>query len=329
MKKIFIVISFLLTLGFGSSCTNDISYVEEQTDNNGINYNTEFMELKMKMDELGYKRFGSYYSRVQTRASWWKKIYKFVISVATVDCVTGLAGTCLSGGNAVVGATVGVLGSVWAGFHQDRFVDPQFAPRRIGGPVNFNDSAYWLLRDSVLSNLVVPRPNGLPTTTLDSIGYIHNLVILNMHENHPELFSAENLYQNAFMDTVNVFVGRALALDPDSVSNELYSIPNLVSTCYSIRETMQTESSLEVAIDSLQSMFPEYTQEFDILNTFLESLDLETEVDNEHQYFTEVLALVEESNLPDNIKEGLRAGLLVAYASQKLWSSGIALPNHP
>ena len=131
------------------------------------------------------------------------------------------------------------------------------------------------------------------------------------------------------MDTVNVFVGRALALDPDSVSNELYSIPNLVSTCYSIRETMQTESSLEVAIDSLQSMFPEYTQEFDILNTFLESLDLETEVDNEHQYFTEVLALVEESNLPDNIKEGLRAGLLVAYASQKLWSSGIALPNHP
>lgn len=105
---------------------------------------------------------------------------------------------------------------------------------------------------------------------------IHNLVILNMHENHPELLTAENLYQNAFMDTVNIYVCRALALNPDSASNELYSVPNLINTCNSIREVMLTESSLGAAVDSIQCMFPEYTQEFDILNTFLESLDLNT-----------------------------------------------------
>lgn len=327
MKRIMYMMSLMLSLSVFVSCSNEdvISSTNPKEVNEFENYEAEFAKLKLQLDDLGYQTYGANYKQVHTR-SLWAKLYKAVVSVVTADCSTGLAATAISGGNAVVGATVGILASAWTAFNQDKIADPQFGPRKIQEN-NLLDSNYIARRDSVLNDLIIPRLNGQPTNTLDSIGYVHNLVILSMYEDHPELFEAETLFSNEFADSVDSYVGKVLVLNSNLISEEVNSIPELVSMCHNIRQYILQAPSINVAMDSLQASLPEYYQEFDILNTFIESLNLEDDYETAEEYATAVFALIEESELPDNIKESLRAGLLIANASQKLWDSRIIMPR--
>ena len=330
MKKLFCFVSLMLMFAFFTSCSNeDYSCLTEEKEteiSHQENFNKfAFDELKKEFDELGDKaRKDALANSMLTRGSGGSifKFFKRIVNTIKADCVIGMIIADLTDNN-YMAAVGGIAGSAiyytWA-----KRNDALLA--RALEPVPFTPTPRDTInRNEILNNLVFPT-NGSNATFVDSVGYIHNAVILNMYEHNPHLFTREAFYQNEFLDSICSYTEKEIACRPYIVSTTDESFNDVRNTIYDFRDYIADIDSIDAYTDSICNNNETIANEWEIASSFIETLnDLENDQITQQQYTKQALLLVRSSELPEHIKTSLSIGLIIAHASEKLWSSE-ALP---
>ena len=320
MKKYLYFMSFALMLFCFASCSCDDIATLATVDNNELSIDNPnkkaFDDLKKQVEKFGEKaRMDAHNANPSTRGSIWK-FFKKVINTIKADCLIGMIVSDITHDyySAAVG---GIVGSVAYYVITKGETSIMLAPAPNGYVPTNPDS---ISREEVMANLVF-NINGNPTSFIDSVGYIHNAVILDMYDSNPQLFTRESLFQREYVDSINVSIQKVLSYNPNiAISEELSdSVRNVFDNYMSF---IIENDSIDAYTDSICNTNEVVAEEWEIAETFMETLsNLESNSTTQIMFTRQVLEAIDESSLPNQIKATLTIGVLIANASDRLWNS--------
>lgn len=312
MKKIFIVMSFVLMgVCLYVSCSQDNAESEKSADTSATvsnDYEEQFAALQLKIDELNQQTFPNWGTDNTTRG-W--NFFKF-LGVIVADAVGTLAGAEAGSVIPGVGTTVGaVIGGVAAS---------------IGVVVGVAGVRPYYV-NSTAQDFVFPSVYSTPAMQ-DSIGLYHNEIIMAMKEFNPKVFDEEYRKRHDLLEEVCTISEQYLGLKSGTLTVEyLESAPAVKTVVDDMLSITSDHPSHDVLFQRMQTKYPELQKELQLVYDFVCNINaiVDDEDDNERMgekkkyYVINLLQLIEEADLPENIKETLKVAIEVGYASSNLW----------
>lgn len=334
MRKLLIMIAiFASAITFASCSTQDETIgTEGQSVENGL-AESQMQELEITNERIrnaGEHEFGS-----STRG-FWSNLWHGIVRVAKADGKGALGAlnnhsqttVTRSGiGDALitvaVGAVVdGVISSIQAIFTPQNNQNATVAtlPQKIQTLKSLSDSIgvhkTEAINDSsfAMSGLILGNHANVPSVTMDSIGYYHNAVIVNMVQKNPALFdgslSKDSLAHYVLTSTVNVMHLDKSYLEDKNLKAEISNAIELYQNINDSTLTTKIFDDNNPEIKNVESLMESYFSSF-------KSIDDLKKHDN---YTNEVFNIVESSKLDDITKEYFKIALSVTFASTKLWN---------
>lgn len=86
-------------------------------------------------------------------------------------------------------------------------------------------------------------------------------------------------------------------------------------------ELCNVDSTVEDYFISLKSEFPEKEQILSIYEPIIEGLQTANPVEDNGEYVTLIMSVIDNSSVQQSIKEDLKSGLTIANASARLWNT--------
>ncbi len=150
----------------------------------------------------------------------------------------------------------------------------------------------------------------------------HNAIMLEAKKQYPEVIANPALCTEEFLtDDLFKIASQTQIRDVDIIVFLRNAVTPVLSNTFSIA---QTSTSSEQFLAQVMSAYPEKSAEFALIKQFVDNLDLVAlSALNAHDYAQQILNLVNASELPQNIKDALIAGVEVSFASYELWNSGV------
>lgn len=251
---------------------------------------------------------------VQTRGwlSWVTKIVAVVIS----DAATGIVGTGVSG-NAYVGYGCAIAASAFVASvpveNFDFFGGFNSPANSNGGLLEMNDE------DTALP-FTLPNESitGFANTFADSIGYYHNLVIMNMAES---ISSQDSITSDFIINLTVNQLNQYFDFNVSEVQSSISSETALFSFLEENSVNFANCNSISEIFNIWKSHFRSKTDELSLLESFMNGLMVMKVSNNNGDYMSIVLAAISQSNLPLSMKESLYRAFIVGNASYQLWNT--------
>lgn len=319
MKKIFIILAVLSVSIAFHSCSNDDDVMTTRTvqeENTGADIDPAYASLLDELDSLNARMVfndDKVYTNNETRTLLGKWIRK-LFHIAKADVVGALFGTKVNPG---VGTAIGaVTGSVIAAFTYDdsKYVfvaEPQTANR-----TKFN------VNERAMPTVTGAWSGYLQPTRLDSMGYYHNAVIVEMNKVG---FPNEN-FTNTYKMVEDVTVAATEKLNyasPQLSIREMELINRNMMMLQNVFEaTLAADFDETVYNEKMAETFPEYTKYFSVVNRFLTGLTALETVTEQNAYIKSFAARIQNSALTVEDKQVLGAALSVGVGSYALWNVG-------
>ena len=109
-------------------------------------------------------------------------------------------------------------------------------------------------------------------------------------------------------------------LDCNFMSNfkTTYDNMSIINRCV---ELCNVDSTVEDYFISLKNEFPEKEQILSIYEPIIEGLQTANPVEDNGEYVTLIMSVIDNSSVQQSIKEDLNSGLTIANASARLWNT--------
>lgn len=174
--------------------------------------------------------------------------------------------------------------------------------------------------NGVLNNLIF-KP-GTIALREDSVGYFHNLTILQMHYDEPTLLTDSNTYlRTDLLDSVTVYQHRNGLFTENSdtlETNTKTAIENRVKEY--IDFCMENDDFSECPNNTFWN---QNSTVFSMISSYAENVSEDSSEELLWNYTNKYLNALINSNLTNNQKAIIAYCVLVGYSSSKLWKSNI------
>jgi outer membrane lipoprotein SlyB len=273
MNKI-LKLSIIAVLFF---CIGTISCTKEDVPKQKINEQTKvetFANLHNQLVDYN-KSFGI----EPTRKAWWK----WLVCIGA-DVVGGAVGGLIGGGT---GAAVGA----------------------IAGSSVANELTSNSMNVSANNNISLRRNN---LSAIDSLGFLHNDIIIELYQTDSALFQPENEDE-----LLLAIIGKVEEEHPsDFVPVNFLAIKTLV---HNIIDALNNADDISTAIGELKILYPVKSDELDIVAILLEGIIDIDDKDELLDYIEGFRDIVMDADISDESKESIRAALAIAIGSKNLW----------
>lgn len=315
MKK-FIIITILIITTCIIACekreTNDEPFSSPETTNVTAKTDSAFVAFQQRINELKTE-YGLPNQQHISRLSF-NKIFKFIVSVVMSDATGAAFGAvvCSSAGGAgaVIGASIGGIGSsILAACNQNRIENVNVLGAR-------RKTRYVQFDNEVLSNLTFKINDA---TIIDSMGYLHNHALYDISTDNPSLITDSLTYERTdLLDSIAVFLTQRnytrLTYDLNGINQNvmLHDIKDYIDHALAEDDfSVFPSSGIWRDYDYLFSMISDYANDIIQLST----------LNQIYSYTDSYLSIIEESGLRSEDSDALKSGVLVGFASYKLWIS--------
>lgn len=245
-----------------------------------------FKDLRQEMVDLNQEKFGD---AIDTKAKWWQYLITAVAD-AGVGFLSGNVGFAISASS----LTWTILKDSSAA--EDKEIDKSLNSKQIA-------MSHLLLPDSDIND-----------------GVLHNEVIMNLYEKYGEgLF---DLSEKTLLEEVVAELSDITGEDPETI------IPNIdeaVAELNEYTEIYSSSSTVSEYISSLKQVHPEKSLDLDILEIVFEGFQYIDVTTDNGQYAYELAELIDDSDLPEDVKEDLKSGVSIANASRRLWNEQVII----
>lgn len=312
MKKTFIL-SFALVCML-CSCSSSSDYVEEPIANNAVvDESNSLSSVQAQIEALNQEMFTTTTSSVQPRKSL-RSFFRKFFAVVICDAAGGLVGSLAGPAGAAAGA---MLSSGLAAV-----TSPENIQYPMAKVASANTSAFASMNSEAiaLSKGIVPVDSTSQKASLnDSIGYYHNQLMLKMGN---ELVYSDSINKQ-IADNVITLTASNYSVPLKEVSSYVESnktfFDNITNKGLCSTDDVQ---SIEGIIKKWIALYPEYSSQFEVLQSFIEGVsNLDVDV-NDGTYLNKVLGIINTSTLSDTMKQSLRNAFIVGNASYQLWNTG-------
>lgn len=245
-----------------------------------------FKDLRQEMVDLNQEKFGD---AIDTKAKWWQYLITAVAD-AGVGFLSGNVGFAISASS----LTWTILKDSSAA--EDKEIDKSLNSKQIA-------MSHLLLPDSDIND-----------------GVLHNEVIMNLYDKYGEgLF---DLSEKTLLEEVVAELSDITGEDPETI------IPNIdeaVAELNEYTEIYSSSSTVSEYISSLKQVHPEKSLDLDILEIVFEGFQYIDVTTDNGQYAYELAELIDDSDLPEDVKEDLKSGVSIANASRRLWNEQVII----
>lgn len=286
------------------------------------NQNIEMLQLQSQVDSLNREMFPEMNGHTRGLFSFFKKVFSVIVS----DAVGGLFGSLYAG---PCGSAAGaVMMSATAAFVSADNIDIKVA----GGhginanSGNTNDDLYNKTFTKVnlpnvsLGNSVVPKPSksSVIADHLDSIGYYHNKVLLELNN----MVRDTNIKIDTLVQVVADVTSKNYNAPKNGIVESLNKHKDMFEYVVVANSVLPEDAaSLHEVINGWKELYPEQSDKLGILETFFEGISNIDAEDNDGEYFNRVLDIISSSSLDNETKRNLRNAIIVGNASYQLWNT--------
>lgn len=241
-----------------------------------------FDNLNLEISALNAK----YPEITQTRGWFWRWFKR----VCLADAIGALLGSKGGGAGALYGAIKLSLGAAFSGGYV--VVIPE--------------------ADSYLSNIRT-NEHFYCVDTSDSVGMLHNRIISDIYNENGDFVNTMNQedLQTAILQKMVMYCG-------DLPSNFLLKISE-INEDVAMSENLLEEADSDVSIESIKAMFPEYTNELEVVKVYCDKLELLSTPELKADYTEELVLTIEASAIPEESKELLETSVKVGGNSNAMW----------
>ena len=303
MKKLYFVLSMMLSVTLFSCSGDDDCRENSNSRFENPSRNDESMawkELKTNLEVLG----GKYDYATHTRVGE-PKIWPFDILVT--DCVVGFVVRSLThnSGLATICASIASERERMNHYLDIIGLDKHYAP---------SNPTYTFASNSLEGLFFQDASN---RTAVDSVGYKHNLMILDINDGND--FSFNYIFSDSIYDDVCGYYSQDNLAQQVSILSLFNNDQTVRLVDASVRSAIQNDSTAEGILNTL--LLLPGTNEDALQTLYHYSAKLyELEDSQISSYTSDVLEKVESSALKPEIIEDLKVGILIGHASRKLWN---------
>lgn len=304
MKKKVLVVAIVTGMLSITSCSQDENLI--QTEHQTVNQIENYAVLNQQLTDLNAETFG-------TTRGWLGKFFKKVCAVIVCDAVGGLCGS-LHGGviGGIAGATVCSAAAVICPVDQITL----FAKGgNLTRAASIDSEVVQLPIQSreVALNGVVIRTKEEPTLA-DSVGYYHNLIVLNSDE-HKTLTSRDVhvLAKDIYIESAKTF-----KVPEDELLSALDDSPEMNTYLNEKLYSQKEDETLNEYCVRLKKFYPDLSKDIDVFETIMTGIT-NLEGVEECEYVENVIEIINRSSISEIDKERLRNAAVIGFASSKLW----------
>lgn len=308
MKLKVLLLSALFTILaiLTSSCkdeASDLSQTSVFTESEYVRYQIDSLNISLFPDQFDPTR-------------GWKQWFKKIAAIAVIDAVGAIMGTYYSSSPAI-GAGVAIVASAVATFIPANNIG-FLAPTRTGSENSLIIGSLSPMNpfDISLVNLVPEDEFGSGPQLADSIGYYHNLILLDINN---IIDSIGHTSMEAIIDSISERIGIYYDIQVSEVQQAIENQDSLISFILTNRDLLNSDIGNEHIFSILGTQFPTHAQNFSIMQSFFTGLNNLNVQGNDATYLRYTLNMIHSSNLSSSMKQQLSNAFIVGNASYQLW----------
>lgn len=187
-----------------------------------------------------------------------------------------------------------------------------------------NKDTVTLKLNTNTSNLILnTRKNTLLNSPIDSLGYFHNLAIIEFNKDHSNwlTLSTADLTKEIGYAIAKV-TGWCTTEQWTEYINQNRTIIEMNRYLYQLVSDEDTD--VKSMCQQLRSKYPECKNQIDFVYEAIKGfVACDADDFESSDYAEEILSLIENANLSNGLTTQLRSGIVIANASYKLWSTAV------
>jgi hypothetical protein len=309
MKNL-LILGLLLPL-ISCSSNIDLPGTTDNQNSNTVDFKSqELNKVQNRIDSLNQNLLAENQNSRGFR-SWFKKIF----AIVTADAVGCMFGTIYGG---PVGSFVGTISSsALAAAIPVNSIEPSTSEVSRSLTPSFV-KLHSITEDSLaLKKVIVPKFSVNKDLLGDSIGYYHNLVIINTKkELMDNAVTIDSLLTTIKKNTISVCKYNQVDVD-----NAMKTNSPLFNNVLSEKMKASNFENVHDLINAWIDLYPEKAGELTTLESFLTGLS-NIDIDNYNgDYLSYVLEIISNSSLDDETKNTLSQSFIVGNASYQLWDA--------
>ncbi len=155
-------------------------------------------------------------------------------------------------------------------------------------------------------------------TLADSLGYFHNKIIQDAYIENNDINYWANLDDKGLVLKINEEVQKYV---PVKINGD-NDIESTATFCSFVGTTLSQANTAQEFLDLTKKNYPNLSNSIDVLSLYLNGMESVSTQEEWDKYCKDLVRIISNSNLDDSQKESLKAGVVVGYASSKLWKDG-------
>ena len=303
MKKIIFSVCIIFSFYACSSETDSLNEISLQSSEKTTKINPEVDCVHNQMLLLNNTMFSDY-NETRGIRGFFKRFFAIVLS----DAIGGMFGSLLGPCGTAAGA---ILASSHAAVVPSN--DIHIGANHSQTMYNFSPMNSY---DVALTN-VVPISGQTLVSKDDSIGFYHNLILLDLDKQ----FAGQTFTLDSVISKTAKYTAEIYNRDYKEIKVELSTNTNLYKQITSKEMSVENFDTIHDFIDCWQKLYPEKKDELTLLETYFNGLINIKVGENDCEYLSKVLDIISKSNLDSTMKDNLRNAFIVGNASYQLWNA--------
>lgn len=153
-------------------------------------------------------------------------------------------------------------------------------------------------------------------TPIDSLGYYHNKIINDSFTEKNDANYWLSLDDKELVEKIETEIKKIV---PQNLTYSNIKTDATITFCNFIGTAVSESTSAQELLNKTKKEYVKLSNSIDILAQYVQGMENVSTQEEWDKYSKDIVRIISNSNLDDKQKESLKAGIVVGYASSKLW----------
>ena len=153
-------------------------------------------------------------------------------------------------------------------------------------------------------------------TPIDSLGYYHNKIINDSFTEKNDANYWLSLDDKELVEKIDTEIKKIV---PQNLTYSNIKTDATITFCNFIGTAVSESTSAQELLNKTKKEYVKLSNSIDILAQYVQGMENVSTQEEWDKYSKDIVRIISNSNLDDKQKESLKAGIVVGYASSKLW----------
>lgn len=305
---VFSLLMGIFLLGFSSCAQQESSMLSTTTTNSSEESMKAYTDVQDSIAALN-----SNLMQQGTSRSFFSRLFNSICKVVVADCVGAFNGL-INGDNVWNSATSSSVNAARKEAKPYLYeLESEMSSRAVSKKsVQMTD---LINTETNLDGLIL-ADNTKKLTSIDSLGYYHNKIINDSFTENNDANYWFSLDDKELVEKINAEV---IKIVPQSLNNNDIKTDATIKFCNFIGTAMSESTNAQELLNKTKKEYVNLSNSIDILAQYVEGMEKVSTQEEWDKYSKDIVRIISNSNLNDKQKESLKAGIVVGYASSKLW----------